>query len=229
MNFGAVILAGGKSSRMGRDKACLEIGGQSLLARQIQCVRAAGAREVFISGRRGTDYSPLGCPVLEDEFPEAGPLAGIAAALAAVREPLLLVLAVDMANISGDFLGRLHAHCGEGLGAVPVCDKILEPLAAFYPKAADELARKLLAATNGVASPGAKHFAKACEEAGWVRCVAVPPHEVSVFKSWNSRADLPPEIEWEHPDSCTDRAKPVPQTSKSAVSPISKSAGLGDY
>ncbi len=68
MNFSAVILAGGKSSRMGRDKAWLEFDGQSLLARQIACVRRAGASEVFISGRAGVDYSAFGCPVMEDEF-----------------------------------------------------------------------------------------------------------------------------------------------------------------
>lgn len=195
MSFGAVILAGGKSSRMGRDKAWLEIGGRSLLARQIDCVRAAGAREVFISGRRETDYSPLGCPVLADEFTEAGPLAGIAAALAALSEPLLLVLAVDMANMNANFLGRLHTRCSDGLGAVPVCDKIIEPLAAFYPKAAAGLIRKLLVEANGASAPGAKHFAQACEQAGLVRFTAVPPREAGVFKSWNAPADLPHGIE----------------------------------
>ncbi|HEY5345385.1 MAG TPA: NTP transferase domain-containing protein, partial [Verrucomicrobiae bacterium] len=57
MNFSAVILAGGKSSRMGRDKAFLEIGGTTLLARQIGLARELGAAEIFISGRAETDYS----------------------------------------------------------------------------------------------------------------------------------------------------------------------------
>jgi len=47
MNFSAVILAGGKSSRMGRDKAFLKIGGQTLLARQIQLARELGAARNF--------------------------------------------------------------------------------------------------------------------------------------------------------------------------------------
>ena len=66
MNFGAVILAGGKSSRMGRDKAFLEIGGPSLLARQISLVRDIGAAEIFISGRKGVNYSGFNCCVLTD-------------------------------------------------------------------------------------------------------------------------------------------------------------------
>src|SRR5258705_13766374 len=89
MNFSAVILAGGKSSRMGRDKAWLEAGGQSLLARQIGLVRELGAAEVFISGRADADYSEFGCRVLQDKFPDAGPLAGIERALDATTSPLL--------------------------------------------------------------------------------------------------------------------------------------------
>src|SRR5206468_12665848 len=77
MNFSAVILAGGKSVRMGCDKSFVELAGQTLLARQVQLVRAAGAIEVFISGRTGADYSTYVCRVLVDKFQGAGPLAGL--------------------------------------------------------------------------------------------------------------------------------------------------------
>ena len=69
--------------------------------------RAAGAAEVFISGRADTDYSAFGCRVLKDQFPDAGPLAGIEAALAVATNPLLLVLAVDLPEMRPDFLCRL--------------------------------------------------------------------------------------------------------------------------
>jgi molybdopterin-guanine dinucleotide biosynthesis protein A len=203
MNFGAVILAGGKSSRMGRDKAFLEIGGQSLLARQISLAREIGAAEIFISGRMDVDYSALNSRVLTDELPDLGPLAGIAAALTATHEPLLLVLAVDMANMNGEFLKKLHAQCQNGIGVVPLCARsaggspaspqlIIEPLAAFYPKAACELAQKLLAGTNQGTSPGAKHFAESCVQVDLARFVSTSPDEAELFKSWNSLADLPP-------------------------------------
>ena len=55
MNFSAVILAGGDSSRMGRDKAFLDCRGGSLLARQIRMVSLLRPREILISGRPGTD------------------------------------------------------------------------------------------------------------------------------------------------------------------------------
>lgn len=191
MNFSSVILAGGKSSRMGRDKAWIEIDGRPLLEWQIECARRAGAREILISGRARVDYSAFGCPVLTDKFEDVGPLAGIARALVAVREPLLLALAVDMPEMSSDFLKRLHAHCGNGIGSVPVCEGMIEPLAAFYPKSAGGLLRQLLTESKPARSPGAKHFAKICVEAGLARFIAIPVEEGVFFKSWNSPADFP--------------------------------------
>lgn len=192
-HFGAVILAGGQSSRMGRDKALIEVGGKTLLARQVELARAIGAAEIFISGRADTDYSALGCRVLEDELQNAGPLAGIARGLAVVREPLLLVLAVDMAKMTSDLLKKLHAHCRAGGGVVPVVNEIIEPLAAFYPKAAGGLIQPVLAGAKPPNSPGAKQFAERCVRAGLARFMAVEPGEAKWFKSWNSPADLPAE------------------------------------
>ena len=186
MNFSAVILAGGKSSRMGRDKAFLEIGGKPLLARQIEIVRAAGVTEVFISGHGETDYSSFGCRVLKDNFPDAGPLAGIETALAAAKNPLLLVLAVDLPEMNSDFLCALAAYGGENLGVVARVSGNLEPLAAFYPKAAQSLAETLLrAGRNAVID-----FAGQCVQGNLVWLVELPTHEAKYFTNWNSPADF---------------------------------------
>src|SRR5688572_9023694 len=104
MTFNAVILAGGQSRRMGRDKAWLEVEGQPLIRRQIKLAREIGATEVFISGRPDCDYSTLGCPGLTDQFSNAGPLAGIERALDTATAPLLLVLAVDLPRLTPDVL-----------------------------------------------------------------------------------------------------------------------------
>jgi molybdopterin-guanine dinucleotide biosynthesis protein A len=92
---------------MGRDKALLEVGGQPLLVRQINLAWATRATEVFISGRAGVDYSHLNCPVLLDLFPGAGPLAGIERALAALTNPRLLVLAVDLPAMTETLLNAM--------------------------------------------------------------------------------------------------------------------------
>ena len=186
MSFSAVILAGGKSSRMGRDKAWLEVGGQTLLARQIGIVREAGALEIFISGRADVDYSSFGCRVLKDKFQNAGPLAGIVRALDASTSQLLLVLAVDMPNMSVSFLQSLATKCAHGSGAIPRVEGRIEPLAVFYPKAAHTLAVMLLdrgcyAVTN---------FAECCVKNNLASFVDVPESDVGYFANWNAESEL---------------------------------------
>jgi molybdopterin-guanine dinucleotide biosynthesis protein A len=192
MNFSAVILAGGKSSRMGRDKARLEVDGEPLLARQIQLMRAIGAREIFISGRADGDYAEFGCPVVRDEWPGAGPLAGMAAALAAVAAPLLLVLAVDMPHMKGECLQWLLAGCTETTGAIPRVNGQSEPLAAFYPKTVCDLLPEFSAANRAASSAalGVRAFAERCVAAGRAGWVDVPPAFAGGFANWNSPADL---------------------------------------
>jgi molybdopterin-guanine dinucleotide biosynthesis protein A len=187
MNFSAVILAGGKSSRMGRDKAWLEVGGQTLIARQIKLACETGAAEIFISGRVETDYSPFGCRVLKDKFADAGPLAGIERALDAAKSPLLLVLAVDLPEMSVEFLLRLAAGCSEMCGTIPKLADGIEPLAAFYTKATQSLAIAGLERK----SFAVKDFAERCVKSGLARFVEPSASEAKYFANWNSPADLP--------------------------------------
>ncbi|HEY5040731.1 MAG TPA: molybdenum cofactor guanylyltransferase [Verrucomicrobiae bacterium] len=186
MNFSAVILAGGQSSRMGRDKAWLEITGQTLLARQIGLARETGATEIFISGRAETDYSAFGCRVLRDKFAGAGPLAGIERALDAATSPLLLVLGVDLPEVNAELLRRLIARYGGNIGAIHRVNGNLEPLAAIYPKTSHPLAETLLrAGDNAVAG-----FAEHCVQSGFARFADLPAYEAKYFANWNSPADL---------------------------------------
>jgi len=186
MNFGAVILAGGKSSRMGRDKARLEIGGQPLLARQIQLVRGVGAGEIFISGRAGRDYSEFGCPVLYDRFADAGPLAGIERALAEISRLRLLVVAVDMPDLTSAILRRLVEHDEKAKGVIPRIGGRIEPLAAIYPKSA--LAAATLLLGNGIYA--AKSFADHCVQAGLAEFCDFDTRATRHFASWNRPSDV---------------------------------------
>lgn len=193
MNFSAVILAGGQSSRMGRDKAALTLAGETLLERQLKLMHVVGAAEVFISAREGTDYSRFGCPVLTDNFPQAGPLAGIESALQVCRHPLLLVLAVDMPQLTSEVLATLAQRSDRGLGVIPRIAGHAEPLAAFYPKVAAALAARLLGmpgAEAGSASPGAGIFAAKCVTEGWARYQNLPDDFAPCFKSWNAPQDV---------------------------------------
>ncbi|MBW8865277.1 MAG: molybdenum cofactor guanylyltransferase [Verrucomicrobia bacterium] len=186
MNFSAVILAGGKSERMGRDKSFVELDGQTLLARQIRLVRSAGATEVFISGRTGVDYSAYGCRVLEDRFQDAGPLAGIQSAMEAMTTSLLLVLAVDLPCMSADFLRKLAGNCTENAGAVPRVNGGIEPLVAFYPEAVLPIATLMLS-QNSLA---VKNFIQRCEQAGLISVTDLPDSTASLFLNCNSPDEL---------------------------------------
>ena len=181
MHFSAVILAGGNSSRMGRDKAWLEVGGQTLLARQLQLARQLGAAEIFISGRADTDYSRFGCPVLRDTFAQAGPLAGVERALAAATTPMLLVLAVDLPDMNVDFLRRLAADCSPTCGAIPQLAGQVEPLAAFYPKSAYPLVLSNLECGR----LAARYFARQCVAAGMARVIEIEESEARCLRNCN--------------------------------------------
>jgi molybdenum cofactor guanylyltransferase len=187
MNFSAVILAGGQSLRMGRDKAWLPLEGQPLLARQIEIVRPLAPAEVFISGRADVDYTGFGCPVLADRFPNAGPLAGIAAGLNATSAPLLLVLAVDMPHLTTEVLRNLLRACASAVGVAPRVNHQIEPLAALYPKAAEPVAVDLLKRRERAV----RAFAERCEQAGLITFRDVNADEFRCFANWNSPADLP--------------------------------------
>lgn len=211
-NFSAVILAGGQSRRMGRDKAWLPLDGQSLLARQLELIRQLAPAEIFVSGRADTDYCALGCRVLTDRFANVGPLAGVERALEATTTPLLLVLAVDLPDLTVDFLRRLAVGCVGEAGVVLRHAGHLEPLVAFYPKAAWPVLVGLLdehisrfpsdraktavsglsvAREPGARSPSATRFAELCAAAGLVSFMDVSAADARCLVNWNSPADLP--------------------------------------
>jgi molybdenum cofactor guanylyltransferase len=196
MNFSAVILAGGQSSRMGRDKATVELGGRTLLARQIALARTVGATEIFISGRSGVEYGTTGVHLVTDRFAHAGPLAGIERALTEMSAPHLLVLAVDMPQLTPELVQKLARSCAADGGAVPELGGRIEPLAAFYPRRTHDLAVGMLTEARNVSAPhtpGPTDFVRRCLVAGMVRLVPLSAAEAGLFANVNSPADLPPE------------------------------------
>src|SRR5690348_17763401 len=130
MRCSALLLAGGKSSRMGRDKAFLELEGEPLWQRQLATLRALSPEQLLIAGPRREQWT--GLEVIADQIAEAGPLAGIAAALHKCTAPHLVVLAVDLPMVTSDFLRALLELCREEQGAVPTAAGAAEPLAAIY-------------------------------------------------------------------------------------------------
>ncbi len=120
MSHAAVLLAGGESSRMGRDKSALPVNGEPLWQRQLAVLRATEPAELFISGKSDGPYAGCGVEILPDEFPGCGPLGGIATALRRCKSDRLLVLAVDMPAMTAAFLRTLLEQSQRtGMGIIP--------------------------------------------------------------------------------------------------------------
>lgn len=125
------VLAGGKSTRMGQDKAALPLNGRTLLEHALAALRGV-CRDVAILGKYEL-YGAL-APVYEDIFPGCGPLGGIHAALSNSQTQYNIVIAVDTPFIMPEFLSYL-AERAIATGAVvttPEIDDYTQPLCTVY-------------------------------------------------------------------------------------------------
>ncbi|MBZ5703972.1 MAG: molybdenum cofactor guanylyltransferase [Acidobacteriia bacterium] len=146
----AFILAGGKSTRMGTDKAFLQLEGRTLLAQAMETARTV-ADDVRIVGE-AAKFSPSG-RVVEDVYKERGPLGGIHAALASTSTEINLMLAVDLPFVETRFLEYLIGQA-RATGAVVTVARVgggWQPLCAVYRKEFAAVAeRSLLEGKNKI-------------------------------------------------------------------------------
>jgi molybdenum cofactor guanylyltransferase len=130
------LLAGGKSSRMGVDKAFLDFGGRTLLDRALEAMSAVCERVTIVGdpAKFGASEGVRGTVVVGDIFQGCGPLGGIHSALVHSNAELNLVLAVDMPFVSEELLAFLFvaAETGDALVTVPSVGKGVQPLCAIY-------------------------------------------------------------------------------------------------
>ena len=169
------VLVGGSSSRMGRDKASLPLGGKTLVEHVAAAVAEAAGSVTLVGAPER--YQALGLPVIADSRPGGGPLAGIHTALCASRADWNLIAACDMPAISARFLRSLleaaessDADCllPSGPSGLP------EPLCAVYHlrcraaigAALEAGVRKV---TDGLA--GLRRATWDVQEAGWFQNV----------------------------------------------------------
>jgi len=147
----AFILAGGKSTRMGTDKAFVDCAGRTLLARALELTRSV-AFDVRIVGSK--EKFAAFAPVVEDVIRDCGPLGGIHAALRASSTELNVMLAVDVPFVSRAFLQYLIAQARrapEAAVVVPRGDGGWQPLCAVYHREFASVAeRALLAGRNKI-------------------------------------------------------------------------------
>jgi molybdopterin-guanine dinucleotide biosynthesis protein A len=137
MTFSGAVLTGGASSRMGTDKAFLEVDGETLAGVAHRALVAAGACEVMAIGGDLERLRPLGFTVHPDSTPGEGPLGGILDALSAASSDIVVVLACDQPAIDAPLIRDLvRAMTEDDDAAVPVVDAVPQPLTAAYRKRA---------------------------------------------------------------------------------------------
>lgn len=144
----AALFLGGCSSRMGRDKALLEVDGQPLWWLQWQKLRALRPHRLVLSARNDQNVPtpPPPAIVVRDAVAGIGPLGGLIACLDAIQldgpEALLLVLGVDLPRLPAALLRDIVFAADPGCGVVVTVGSRYEPLAAVHPPAMLEVARR---------------------------------------------------------------------------------------
>lgn len=128
-----VVLSGGKSSRMGADKAFINIGQKGMIERVAGELKKVCA-EVFISGGDEETGRRLNLKVIADIIPGRGPLSGIHASLQVASHDSCLVVACDMPFITAELASLMLREIKDYDVAVPSHGIFLQPLFAVYSK-----------------------------------------------------------------------------------------------
>lgn len=152
--FSGAILTGGKSSRMGMDKAFVLVDGLPLASRVEAAHTAAGATEVLAVGGDERGLRALGLRFVADLYPGDGPLGGIISALRAATTPVVVVTATDMPFLNGkDVTPLLDALSveDESLVAVSAAEGHTQPMHAAWRVSALPLIERAFA--EGQRSP----------------------------------------------------------------------------
>jgi len=131
MKFTAVILAGGRSSRMGSNKALIPYLGKPLIQYSLDVARQF--TQIIHISAGSQDLAFLGFPIVKDVLKVSAPIAGIHAGLLNSRTEWTLVLTCDMPNVSKMVIGRLISAADNDLRmVVPRHGSFIEPLCGFY-------------------------------------------------------------------------------------------------
>ncbi len=173
--YAIVIQAGGRSSRMGQDKALMPFLGRPLVA-HVAGRLSELADELLVTTNQPADYAFLGLPLFGDILPGMGALGGLYTALSAAREPFVAVIACDMPFVQIELLrAQFNLLEGEGVDAViPRSPVGLEPLHGVYRKVT------CLPAVRAALEAGERRMV------GWLPAVkarVMEPPEIAVYDS----------------------------------------------
>ncbi len=182
-----MLLAGGESRRMGKDKATILIRGTPLWQIQLELLRQLTPQEIFVSARSDPEWRSADIQFVADDLPSRGPLSGLAASLDRMSTSHLLALAIDMPWISNKYLESLRAQIEPGRGVVPKIGDRTEPLAAIYPREAAIDFHHALTGTDFSLQSLIRHLVTA----GKLQEISVEERETKLFLNLNTPSEWP--------------------------------------
>ena len=171
---------------MGRDKAIVWFRGKPLWQVQLELLRQLTPQEIFVSARSDPDWRPADVQFIADDPPSRGPLSGLTTSIERITTSHLLVLAIDMPEMTGTYLKFLYSQIKAGCGVVPKINNRAEPLAAIYPREAVSEFRSALRSAEFSLQSVTRDLAAA----GKLREIAVPEHETKLFLNFNAQDEL---------------------------------------
>ena len=186
MSLSAVLLAGGKSSRMGADKATVPFQNRPLWQHQLETLRNLKPDKIFVSAQTDPAWRPIDTDFVGDEKPACGPLGGIAATISRIQTDHLLVLAIDMPFMTKDYLRGLCQRVAPDCGIVPMREERAEPLAAVYPRSVSDNFSAALSGSDFSLQPLLRNLI----EAGKFLPIPISDEEKSLFRNFNEPDDL---------------------------------------
>ncbi len=144
LKYSVAILAGGKSTRMGQDKALLKLNNERFIDRLAKEFLPCG--EVFLSTAHPGDYADVGLRVVADEHKEIGPIEGIRQALIFSKRDYVFVCAADMPFLKKEMADYLAEFISSDYDAYVFTDeKRMHPLCAIYHKSVLPVIEELIA------------------------------------------------------------------------------------
>jgi molybdenum cofactor guanylyltransferase len=182
--FAAVLLAGGRSSRMRTNKALIEYEGMPLWRFQIDKLAKLGPDQLFFSVQPDLDFPSGPWRFVHDRAAGLGPLAGLEAALRRTRSDFLVALGVDMPAMTTNFLAELLEQ-SRSAGTVPLVDGFYCGVAAVYPVKILPLVEKILASQDR----SFQHLISEALKSWTMKAKKIPVSQAPLFANWNFPKD----------------------------------------
>jgi molybdopterin-guanine dinucleotide biosynthesis protein A len=202
-NLTGIVLAGGASQRMGRNKAFLELGGRALIETVIERMTRVCAEVLVVAGD-AQPYTGLGVPVVEDRFHGVGVLGGLHAGVEAATHELTIAVGCDMPFLNPDLL-RAFAGWATGFDVVVLREgENVEPLHAIYR-------RTCIPAMESVIRANQRRIISLFPRVRvrYVTTEDVTPFDPDLrsFRNVNTPADWEAAVEWEQSKLDSDRGQ----------------------